>query len=111
MDKSKYTLSLGAKEVTLVFTWGGVKRLKEILNADPLVKFTQIKDTTDLVEFSTGVIAACSGTPKEEISGMIDELTPAEVVKIASEVIKAFNNAFDIEAGGETGENTQGKAA
>lgn len=113
MDKSTYTFSLGGKEITLKFTWGGIKKLKSILNADPLTAFTKLSDTTDTAEFALNVIAACSDTKREEVDQLVENELPGNVINVTMGVIKAFNNAFSIdEAGGEAGADTQqGQAA
>jgi hypothetical protein len=112
MDKSKHTFSLGEKEITLSFNWGGIKRLKNLLNADPLVEFTKLKETTDLVDFSVNVIAACGEMNKDEVVKIVDNLLPHEAINLGTEILTAFNNAFKIdEAGGETSANTQREEA
>lgn len=114
MDKSIYTFSLGEKEITLTFNWGGVKKLKGLLAADPLIELSKLKDgsAVDIVDFSTSVIAACGGISKDEVSAILDTLPPAVAIKIGTDVAHAFNNAFAVdEAGGETGANTQHEKA
>lgn len=112
MDKSIYTFTLGGKDITLKFTWGGIKKLKGILNTDPLTAFSQLKETTDTVDFAIAVIAATSELNKEEIDILIDSISPGEVVQIATGVMKAFNQAFSIdEVGGEADKDTQQAAA
>jgi hypothetical protein len=114
MDKSTYTFPLGGKEVKLTFNWGGVKRLKGLLSADPLVEFGKLKDASavDIVEFSASVISACGNIPKEEVTAALDELPPTVAIKIGTDVAHAFNDAFAIDgAGGETGTNTQHERA
>lgn len=108
MDKSIYTFSLGEKEITLKFTWGGIKKLKGILNADPLTAFTKLSDTTDTAEFALNVIVACSDMKRDEVDQLVENELPGNVVNVTIGVIKAFNNAFGIdEVGGEADKNTQ----
>lgn len=108
MDKSIYTFSLGEKEITLKFTWGAIKKLKGILNADPLTVFTKLVDATDTAEFALGVIAACSDVKREEIDQLLENELPGNVINMTTGIIKAFDNAFTVdEVGGETGKDTQ----
>jgi hypothetical protein len=114
MDKSIYTFTLGEKEVALTFNWGAVKRLKNILNADPISEFGKLKDGTaiDIVEFGTNVITACGELSKDEAAQLMDSLTPIAAINVAKDVIEAFDNAFKSDgAGGETGKDTQPKKA
>lgn len=113
MDKSIYTFSLGEKEITLKFTWGGIRKLKNILNADPLTAFTKLTDTTETAEFALNVIAACSDLKREDVDQLIEGELPGNVVMVTMNVIKAFNSAFSVdEVGGEADKDTQqGEAA
>lgn len=112
MDKSTYTFQLAGKEIALKFTWGSVKKLKSLLNADPLVAFTKLSDTTDTAEFALNVIAACSDMKREAVDDLVENEPPGVVINVTMGVIKAFNNAFSIdEAGGEAGADTQQEQA
>lgn len=113
MDKSTYTFTLGGKEITLTLKWLGIKKLKNILNADP---FAQLKnafgETMDTVEFASNIIVAHSDMKKEEIDALFDNETPGKVIDVATKVITAWNSAFGLdEAGGEAGGDTQQAAA
>lgn len=112
MDKSIYTFQLAGKEINLKFTWGSIRKLKNILNADPLTAFTKLTDTTDTAEFALNVIEACSVLNREDIDMLVENELPGNVVNVTMNVIKAFNNAFSIdEVGGETDNNTQQEQA
>jgi hypothetical protein len=109
MDKSIYTFSLGEKEITLKFTWGGIKKLKNILNADPFTQLRQSFDQTmDTVEFASNIIVAHSDLKKEEVDELLEAELPGKVIDVSAKVIGAWNLAFAIEGvGGETGKDTQ----
>lgn len=109
MDKSKYTFSLGETEIVLKFTWGGIKKLKNILNADPFAQLRQSFDQTmDTVEFASNIIAAHSDLKKEEVDQLLEAELPGMVIDVSAKVIGAWNRAFVIEGvGGETDKDTQ----
>lgn len=114
MDKSTYTFQLGDREITLKFTWGGIKKLKNLLNADPFAQLKQSFDATmDTVEFAGNIIASHSDVKKEEVDALFENELPGKVIDVATKVITAWNSAFGLdEVGGETGRDTQqGQAA
>lgn len=113
MDKTKYTLALGGKEFPLVFNWGAVRRLKNLINTDPLNAYQSLKSdgtaTSDILEFAMNVSMAASTNP-EEVQTAWDETAPGEAVQKAMSLLMAFSNAFTMdepEAGAEAGKDTQ----
>lgn len=108
MDKTIYTLKLGGNDVTLKFTIGTLRKLRDLMDGqDPLASLQGLGELSaiDMAEKITkaAILQYDKSADVSALSDHFDELKPSD----AAGIISAFARAYSPDAPPEGGQDTQ----